>query len=1170
MQRKFLAAAAAVAPLLGLAAGSAGAQVTISNSSTTPVATATANNGAPDDIVITGSVIPTASGTAVTINSNNSVTVQGSVGFSNVDNAIGVGLQGGFTGQLVNTGAINLNESYTAPTDTSDGLLYGAFAQGDNRIGIQVTGTTPFNGSITTTGSSTIQGNTSEAIDILAPITGSLLMTTVTPSATAGTVSTIASGTIVMTGDNTIGIYVAPTGGIGGDLKITSVSATGIGAQGVVVDGPVGGEVDISGAITATGYRTTTRQTNSAISKLYLAQQMEQGGSAVTIDANVGKGIIVSAPPFPIDTTTVNIDNDGDGVPDTLQGTGSVSSFGAAPAMVLGGTSGAMNVGLYVTGENSPQPAGQGGLYGLIIQGTVTGNGVFDPSTTPNLPGVVPATGLQIGGLGGSVTIAGGMFNSGSILAVSYQADATAIHIGSLATVPMVNNAGTISASSTQVSNVLPGATGAPAPVTVDALVIDPGATVDSIVNTNTISASLTGTSGVGGAVGAIIDKSGSVTSVSNTGNISALLNQTVVAAPMPAVGPAPVTAIDISLGTAPQTVTQSLSPLVGKAAPWNAGSSYAAGALVSEPNVVTDNNNNTLQTITSIYEASGAITPNTNPASNPTVWRVVATADPTITGDIYFGSGGSTLSVTAGTITSNVIDMGSGVNTLTVNGPAGTSVSGAVQLGAANTGVINLNLLGGALIDTNALAVKAGSINVGANGVLLVAADPVNNTNTDFKATGASSFANGAQVGMTFLSLQSAPSEVYTILQTTGGGTLTAGTLTGSGAAANNAPYLYVATPSYSPSKGEILVTVVQRTAAQLGFDKAEASALDAILAAVPANPAIEQTILAQTTQAGLKSVYDQLLPNQGQGIFEALDAAAEAVSSLTAARPDAGALAADQSSLWLQEVNQRIDRDGENTVGSGAKMLGLIGGWEIPDVFGGAVGVTASYFNAQEQDSGAPVEDQVVASFAELGAYYRYGHGPFTFDVRGAGGYGWFAELRRFVSTEVEDSAASHWGGAFFDGHVGVAYEQKVVGRYYVRPELSADYLALTESGHDETGGGPGFDLNIASRASSQASAQAILVLGAQYGTTAWLRPEFRFGYREVFAGQVGDTDASFAGGAPFILAADQETGGWATIGFSIKAGTPYSYIALEGDFDYRPGQGRYDIRVAGRSAF
>jgi len=68
---------------------------------------------------------------------------------------------------------------------------------------------------------------------------------------------------------------------------------------------------------------------------------------------------------------------------------------------------------------------------------------------------------------GGAVTIAGGMFNSGTISAISYQANATAIQIGTLATadaktagvgsLPVLSNVGTISAASTQVNNALPG-----------------------------------------------------------------------------------------------------------------------------------------------------------------------------------------------------------------------------------------------------------------------------------------------------------------------------------------------------------------------------------------------------------------------------------------------------------------------------------------------------------------------------------------------------------------------------------------------------------------------------------------------------------------------------------------------------------------------------------------
>ena len=75
---------------------------------------------------------------------------------------------------------------------------------------------------------------------------------------------------------------------------------------------------------------------------------------------------------------------------------------------------------------------------------------------------------------------------------------------------------------------------------------------------------------------------------------------------------------------------------------------------------------------------------------------------------------------------------------------------------------------------------------------------------------------------------------------------------------------------------------------------------------------------------------------------------------------------------------------------------------------------------------------------------------------------------------------------------------------------------------------------------------------------------------GYREVFAGDVGDTVANFTGGSVFSLAPDDQKGGWATVGLSLKGGSQYSYIALEGDADFRSGERVYDIRIAGRSIF
>nr|MBA3812558.1 autotransporter domain-containing protein [Caulobacteraceae bacterium] len=601
---------------------------------------------------------------------------------------------------------------------------------------------------------------------------------------------------------------------------------------------------------------------------------------------------------------------------------------------------------------------------------------------------------------------------------------------------------------------------------------------------------------------------------------------------------------------------TQDLAPGVAGAPAYVSASTYAVGDIVVESGLA--------------YKAVAAVAAGQDPLNNPTLWIQIGTTTPAITGSIYFGSGGANLNVTAGTVTGDVIDLGAGVNTLTVNGDVNTIVTGAIK---DEGGQLTLNVLGGTLSDTNPNTVAARSVNVGATGVLLVSADPAHGTNTKFVTTGASTFATGAQVGLTLQSLQIAPTQVYTIVETVPGqGTLTAGTF-GTGLL-NNAPFLYTAAASFVPAgdpnvdPSEIQLTVTRRTTAQLGFNAAEAGALDAVLNALPNDPNIQKVILAQTTEEGLKSAYDQLLPDQGQGIFEALDAAAHAISSMTGTTPDAGVRVAG-SSLWLQEVNERVDRDGLDTLGSSSKLLALVGGYERMGVAGGALGVSLAYFNAQEQDSAAAVREHVVGSMVEGGLYYRRAAGPLTVSARGAIGYSWFSGDRRFVAPGAINNATSSWSGLFYDAHVGAGYEVRL-GRFYTRPEVSVDYLRLNEGAHAETGGGDGFDLALADRVSTRFSGQAIMVLGTQWGRSAWLRSEIRAGYRQIFSGNVGDTVANFTGGDPFTLVADPDKGGWVTVGFSLKSGTQFSYVALEGDADLRNGEQRYDLRVAGRSMF
>ena len=86
-----------------------------------------------------------------------------------------------------------------------------------------------------------------------------------------------------------------------------------------------------------------------------------------------------------------------------------------APAVQIGSATNAVAIGAV---------AGSGTNFGLIVDGGIGGSGVYAGIT---------ATGLSIGGLGGSVSIANGIAVNGTVQAQANGASATAIRIGNQA-----------------------------------------------------------------------------------------------------------------------------------------------------------------------------------------------------------------------------------------------------------------------------------------------------------------------------------------------------------------------------------------------------------------------------------------------------------------------------------------------------------------------------------------------------------------------------------------------------------------------------------------------------------------------------------------------------------------------------------------------------------------
>lgn len=469
------------------------AETSVTTARTSPIATASANNGAADSIKITstGSIKPTA-GVAVTVNSNHNVTNEGIIQTTDVSNSAGIVAQAGVVSTITNKGTITIDETY-APTDADkDGDIDGPLAQGQGRFGIRTLGA--MTGSVINSGTITIEGNDSAAISLEGPLTGSLT----------------SSGAISVLGNNALGVRA---GAVTGNVALTgSIAAVGANATGVALQGPVGGALTVQGSITSTGYRSTTAPAD--VSKLD-ADDLLQGGPALSVAGSVAGGILFDAPPPNLKPD--DKDEDKDGIDDASEGTAAVTSFGAAPAVQIGSATGAVTIGA-VAGTAA---AGNG----IVNNGSIRGSGVYKD---------VAATGMLIGGLGGATTITGGVLNNGSISATANGGNATAIRIGNLASVPALRNTGTIEAAG-----------GGAATSQVRALVIDAGGSLASLTNSGKIAAA----AATDGSAGGIVDLSGTLRTVENTGTISASTGK-------PAADRA--IAIDLSANTSGATVHQS------------------------------------------------------------------------------------------------------------------------------------------------------------------------------------------------------------------------------------------------------------------------------------------------------------------------------------------------------------------------------------------------------------------------------------------------------------------------------------------------------------------------------------------------------------------------------------------------------------------------------------
>jgi len=463
---------------LSLAASSAfGDPLTVSTATTTAVATKTAANNTPGDVTVAkGGSVTVSTGPAVTINSANALTNNGTISSSASTGGVGVLIDG--------------TSPFKAFTFTQNGIV-SVTGTATGNIGINivngpVAGTIGF--PLLSTSTITVTGDNALGVSINAPFTGN-----------------IALRSIGVTGANSSS--VALTQVLSGNFSLFGTnSSTGAGGYGVNIAAPIVGQFNNGGIINVGGSRTFDARGNPVAGNVGLA--------GVSVSVSVSGGIVNDL--YYADPTTgvrqpTAVTGTGTSAINNTLFTGTITTTGDAPAIWVAPT-GATPVAVGAVGAGAD-------AYAIVNRGALT---------VSVAKAGLDATGIRIGGGGAATTLTGGIDSqaSGSMAVSSADASATGIHLLAGANVPTILNEGTLSVASSQSAAV--GSTPVGKGGDAFGIVIDKGATLTSLTNSNTIAvqgvgSSTTAAGTIFASASGIVDRSGTLGLITNTGTITTL-----------------------------------------------------------------------------------------------------------------------------------------------------------------------------------------------------------------------------------------------------------------------------------------------------------------------------------------------------------------------------------------------------------------------------------------------------------------------------------------------------------------------------------------------------------------------------------------------------------------------------------------------------------------------
>jgi uncharacterized protein with beta-barrel porin domain len=1000
-------------------------------------------------------------------------------------------------------GAISVTEDYTRTDSDSDSDLDGPFAQGTGRAGILVEPGGTLTGNIILNGGATpssvnVEGNNSFGVSVQSALVGDYRQ----------------KGNVGLTGSN--GAAIEFREDVTGNIAIGgNTTATGEASVGARILGDVTGEVMVDGNLSATGFTSTTASNyedpdfadaddNPPEPAKLDPDDLLVGGSALEVRGDLSRGLLVNG------NAVGGADPTAD-VKDVVQNfnenrtVGTIASVGSAPAVVIqsldGAAGGELRLGRVRESvrdtldddddSNLDEIIGTFDYdYGFINRGSISANGL-------NMG--FAATGVRIAGSNDGThqtIVEGGIFNGGTILARSFEANATGLNLGAGASSPQLVNIGSIQATlNTETDH--------------DAVAVrvDAGASLPSVTNNGALVATVRG---YDGDPIAFQDLSGTVTNFRNTSRILAAFTDDDTTDDVTS-GLGRAIALDLSHSASGVTFTQTdavdNARIAGDILFGAGGDRFDLLSGQAFGNVDFGAGSDTLQ-ISSADLFGNAAFRGTDAS--------VSLAGGTMQGALTLGNAAAALSFTGksiynGAITSTGGPVSMAVNDSTVNNSAAGTLN-LTSMTLSNNARVGFVINNARIASNTPIFNVTGAANIGANTVFTPIFEDFTDQAFTLRVLNAASLNLGGPVA-SMLNVAS--------------------------------PYLYDV-ELVQPNANALDLVLSVKTVDELGLNTRQAGAYAAMLDLMEQQPTVAAAVTSLGTANEFLRGWTDLLPGSDAAVMQVLAANATAAFGATAHRlelisdkPDA------PGGAWVEEFGVFHEGD-ETTDGFGVSGggFGVAAGLDLISTGDVLVGAYAS-IESVEMDERSRTAAPLNVAQTTFGFYGGWRAGNFALNA--AGGYGLvdFSSARQVAVGDLVDDVSAEWDGSSYNVAARASYTLPM-GFVDVKPFIAGDYMSLSEDGYQENATNfEEIELIAESGESTLATASYGVQVTGNFGSddAFTFRPEASIGYRSVLTWDAPSTTYRYAGGSPTSFfglppGQDPEDGIVAGLGLNVKS--------------------------------